>query len=89
MPNNLLNLELGKKRNEEAFIQLIEYRLYEDLRRGWRIVQPNLEQCGLLKIDYLDLDLACANTDLWSKHADPILLKATPEETISSNFTAP
>ena len=28
----------GKKRNEDVFKQLIEYRLYEDLRRGWRIV---------------------------------------------------
>ena len=40
----------GKKRNQRAFEQLIEYRLYEDLRKGWRIVQPNLEQCGLLEI---------------------------------------
>ncbi|AFY96847.1 DEAD/DEAH box helicase [Chamaesiphon minutus] len=71
---------VGKKRNEEAFTQLIEYRLYEDLRRGWRIVQPNLEQSGLLQINYLELDLACADTGLWLKHSDPILLKATPEE---------
>jgi ATP-dependent helicase YprA (DUF1998 family) len=71
--------EFGR-RNQEAFTQLIEYRLYEDLRRGWRIVQPNLEQCGLLQIDYLDLELTCANSDLWLKHNDPILLKATPEE---------
>ncbi|QDZ41566.1 hypothetical protein FRE64_16430 (plasmid) [Euhalothece natronophila Z-M001] len=42
----------GKKRNERAFRDLIEYRLYEDLRRGWRIMQPNLEQCGLLSIVY-------------------------------------
>src|SRR5262249_18296025 len=26
----------GKSRNEEAFQRLLEYRLYEDLRRGWR-----------------------------------------------------
>jgi ATP-dependent helicase YprA (DUF1998 family) len=71
---------VGKKRNEEAFTQLIEYRLYEDLRRGWRIVQPNLEQCGLLQINYSELDSTCADTDLWLKHSDPILLKATPEE---------
>ncbi len=74
----------GKKNNEAAFAQLIEYRLYEDLRRGWRIVQPNLEQCGLLKIDYSDLDLACQETALWEKHAHPILLKATPEERLQA-----
>ena len=24
-----------------VFIELTEYRIYEDLRRGWRVVQPN------------------------------------------------
>ncbi len=38
------------------FEHLVEYRLYEDLRRGWRIVQPNLEQCGLLEIQYDSLE---------------------------------
>ncbi|GIW70794.1 MAG: hypothetical protein KatS3mg102_0336 [Planctomycetota bacterium] len=28
------------------FTELTEYRLYEDLRRGWRVVHPNLEQVG-------------------------------------------
>ncbi len=70
----------GKKSNQTAFEQLIEYRLYEDLRRGWRIVQPNLEQSGLLKIDYLDLLEVCSHTALWDKHHHPILHKATPEE---------
>jgi hypothetical protein len=71
---------IGKKRNEEAFTQLIEYRLYEDLRRGWRIVQPNLEQCGLLRIEYLDLVSVCESIELWAKHQHPILLKATPAQ---------
>jgi superfamily II DNA/RNA helicase len=70
----------GKQRNEEAFRKLIEYRLYEDLRRGWRIVQPNLEQCGLLAIEYDGLQAECANEALWQKHRHPILLQATPQE---------
>lgn len=70
----------GKRRNEEAFRKLIEYRLYEDLRRGWRIVQPNLEQCGLLTIEYDGLQTECANNALWQKHRHPVLLQATPEE---------
>ncbi|RMG51179.1 MAG: DEAD/DEAH box helicase, partial [Acidobacteria bacterium] len=36
----------------ETFEELTEYRLYEDLRRGWRVVQPNLEDVGLLRIEY-------------------------------------
>ncbi|MDF5723760.1 MAG: helicase-related protein, partial [Rhizonema sp. PD37] len=71
---------VGKRRNEEAFRKLIEYRLYEDLRRGWRIVQPNLEQCGLLVIEYDSLPEACADKNLWQKHSHPILLQATPAE---------
>lgn len=70
----------GKKRNEEAFEHLIEYRLYEDLRRGWRIVQPNLEQCGLLAIAYEGLENICRDITPWQKHPNSILLRATPEE---------
>ncbi|WP_198013611.1 DEAD/DEAH box helicase [Crinalium epipsammum] len=71
---------IGKRRNEEAFLKLIEYRLYEDLRRGWRIVQPNLEQCGLLTIEYPELKEACNDIRLWNKYPHPVLLKATPEQ---------
>ncbi|NCS84702.1 MAG: DEAD/DEAH box helicase, partial [Cyanobacteria bacterium] len=70
----------GKRRNEEAFEHLIEYRLYEDLKRGWRIVQPNLEQSGLLTIEYDELKEHCSNQSAWEKHPHPILLKATPEQ---------
>lgn len=71
---------VGKRRNEEAFQNLIEYRLYEDLRRGWRIVQPNLEQCGLLAIEYIDLEEVCQAIEPWQKHPHPLLLHATPTE---------
>ena len=30
--------------------KLVEYRLYLDLQRGWRITMPNLEQVGLLRV---------------------------------------
>lgn len=49
-----------------AFTDLTEYRLFEDLRRGWRVVQPNLEHLGLLRIDYRGLDALCANDTRWS-----------------------
>ena len=67
----------GKARNEEAMQRLLEYRLYEDLRRGWRIVQPNLEQCGLLRIEYPGLTDMCAAEEPWKGH--PILQQASPE----------
>ncbi len=39
----------------QTFKELTEYRLYEDLRRGWRVIQPNLEDVGLLRIEYKGL----------------------------------
>jgi len=68
-------LELTKR----ALREIIGYRLYYDLRRGWRIVQPNLEQCGLLVIEYLSLADVCRAEDLWSDTHEA-LLTAAPEE---------
>jgi very-short-patch-repair endonuclease len=70
----------GQKRNQRVFEQLIEYRLYEDLRKGWRIVQPNLEQCGLLEIEYEELEAVCQNRSVWEKYSHSVLLQATPEQ---------
>ncbi|MEJ5299695.1 MAG: helicase-related protein [Thermodesulforhabdaceae bacterium] len=49
----------------KTFEELTEYRLYEDLRRGWRVVQPNLEDVGLLKIEYDGLSKLCEREDLF------------------------
>jgi len=49
----------------QAFQSLIEYRIYEDLQRGWRVVQPNLEQCGLLTFEYPGLADLCRDEDKW------------------------
>lgn len=43
-----------------VFTDLTEYRLYEDLRRGWRVVQPNLEHVGLLRVGYRGLEGSAA-----------------------------
>lgn len=47
-----------------VFTELTEYRLYEDLRRGWRVTHPNLEQVGLLKVEYRGLDELCQSPEL-------------------------
>lgn len=61
-----------------TFRDLVEYRLYEDLQRVWRIVQPNLEQCGLLEIEYLGLRELCADEARW--HTCPVLASLGPEK---------
>lgn len=44
----------GPARNStnDALRQVIDYYLYRDLQRGWRVTAPNLEDCGLLRFDY-------------------------------------
>lgn len=49
----------------QALRAVVGYRLYLDLERGWRITMPNLEQAGLLRIDYLDLPDIAADEPLW------------------------
>lgn len=63
---------------KKALREVLGYHLYHDLRRGWRIVQPNLEQCGLLVIEYQSLGDVCRAEDLWSDTHEA-LLTATPE----------
>lgn len=62
----------------DTFTELTEYRLYEDLRRGWRVLQPNLEELGLLRIEYCGLEECCQKEDLWEKH--PVLSSLRPQE---------
>ena len=62
---------------KKALRHVLGYRLYRDLRRGWRIMSPNLEQCGLLQIDYLSLDELCHAEDIWAD-LHPALASASP-----------
>lgn len=61
-----------------AFEDVTEYRLYEDLRRGWRVVQPNLEDVGLLRIEYAGLFELAARDALF--RTLPGLAACTPDE---------
>lgn len=63
---------------KRAFRSVLGYRLYRDLKRGWRIVAPNLEQCGLLEIRYLSLEDLCRDEDLW-RDLHPALVTASPQ----------
>ncbi len=62
----------------QTFTDLTEYRLYEDLRRGWRVIQPNLEELGLLRIGYRGLENLAQDDSAWDFH--PALREKTPAE---------
>jgi ATP-dependent helicase YprA (DUF1998 family) len=61
-----------------ALREVIGYRLYLDLERGWRVTMPNLEQTGLLRIDYRDLAEITADADAW-QHSHFALRDDDPE----------
>jgi superfamily II DNA/RNA helicase len=54
---------------EEALQLYLVYRALHDLRRGWRVILPNLEQCALLRIEYLDFDEVVQSDAAWSSLA--------------------
>lgn len=56
-----------RRKYEQCLQEFLTYRAIADLRRSWRIVLPNLEQCGLLAIEYSDLDEIAAADEFWSK----------------------
>lgn len=43
---------LDPRPSKRALHQVLTYRALRDLQRGWRITLPNLEQTGLLVVDY-------------------------------------
>jgi ATP-dependent helicase YprA (DUF1998 family) len=68
---------IGTDRTNAALRQVIEYRLYVDLKRGWRVTMPNLEQVGLLRVHYDGVDELAAHGGSWA--SDPFLSVASAE----------
>ncbi len=58
-----------RRKYEGALQSYLLYRALADLRRSWRIVLPNLEQCGLLLVEYEDMDEVVAQDAFWSEVA--------------------
>jgi ATP-dependent helicase YprA (DUF1998 family)/very-short-patch-repair endonuclease len=64
-----------------ALRSVVSYYLYRDLERGWRVTSPNLEQCGLLLIEYEGLDELVADQAFWEgKQVHPALVSASPDQ---------
>lgn len=73
----------AKKQTEQALRDVIGYRVYRDLQRGWRIVAPNLEQTGLLEIEYASLTDLCEDKESWSS-AHPALQSAPAKRRVEA-----
>ena len=62
----------------ETLRDVLGYRIYSDLKKGWRITNPNLEQLDLLEIRYRDLMSCCQDEEEWKKK-HPLLGSIEPE----------
>lgn len=69
----------AREETAQALRDVLGYRLYRDLERGWRLTAPNLEQCGLLRFRYLSLDELCSSEEHW-RDLHPALAGATPAQ---------
>ena len=49
--------------NERALKTYLLYRIFQDLKRGWRYTLPNLEQTALLRVEYKYLKRLSADKD--------------------------
>lgn len=62
---------------ESALRQVLSYRVWFDQRRGWRYTNPNLEQLGLVDVEYLGIDDLAADEELFATAPD-VLRLASP-----------
>lgn len=72
----------AKTATDDALRRVIDYYLYRDLERGWRVTAPNLEDCGMLSFDYTGLagpDSLLEEKELWADGFDIDLGKGKKE----------
>lgn len=62
---------------ESALRQVLSYRVWFDQRRGWRYTNPNLEQLGLIDVEYLGIDDLASDEELFASAPD-VLRLASP-----------
>lgn len=56
---------LDLRNAKRALSGVLEYRALMDLRKGWRVTLPNLEQAGLIAIDYPFARPLAERDELW------------------------
>ena len=74
----MLNPEIkgvGLLNAERNLARVLAYRAWVDQRRGWRFTNPNLEELGLVRAEYISLDDLAADADAFA-NAPPELRQA-------------
>jgi Lhr-like helicase len=69
---------VGQVEAERTLARVLAHRAWVDQRRGWRFTNPNLEELGLVRADYVSLDDLAADDGAFAS-APPELRTAAPE----------
>lgn len=64
---------------EQTLSRVLAYRVWADQRRGWRFTNPNLEELGLVRAEYLSID-ELATDDAAFAESPPELRNAPAEK---------
>lgn len=67
-----------RRKYDQCLQDYLVYRALADLRRSWRIILPNLEQCALLTIEYEDLEEIAIEEEFWRE--TPVVGDLNPKE---------
>ncbi len=73
------NDKFGLNDTQSVFKNVLGYKIFLDLKRGYRITSPNLEQSSLLEFKYEYLDELSKDEELWLDKHD-VLVKLDPRE---------
>ena len=65
---------------ERTLARVLAHRVWVDQRRGWRFTNPNLEELGLVRADYVSLDELAADDGAFA-NAPPELRTPTRDTT--------
>ncbi|SEP88162.1 ATP-dependent helicase YprA, contains C-terminal metal-binding DUF1998 domain [Mycobacterium sp. 88mf] len=68
----IVDEHLPRKKITRALRDVVTYRLWADLKRGWRITMPNLEQTGQLRLSYEGVDELAADDAKWANCGQPL-----------------
>ena len=69
---------VGQVEAERTLARVLAHRAWVDQRRGWRFTNPNLEELGLVRAEYVSLDELAADDSAFSE-APPELRTASPD----------
>lgn len=60
-----VNSSPGYERARRTMEKLLQHLALVDLARSWKVTQPNLEDCGLLRLDYEGLEELVGDDTAW------------------------